>query len=188
MSNFEHGAVVAELDTGVDAARTSLQAATAAAASADVSRPASDPQASEMEEAGRASDAAHAKASLVTESSAIASKSVDNVNRALRRVGIAYQVVAEWVITAAAHDMALARQRYERAHEIADIVGAESALRIAAHALAALDAACAQVLARVAKEHIAGAASTEAYAASAQLGEFVDRNVGAGAWTKLLAA
>ncbi|WP_211606161.1 hypothetical protein [Paraburkholderia nemoris] len=75
------------------------------------------------------------------------------------------------------------------AHELANGVESGEALRELCIATALLERRQAQVLARVAKQHIAHAqaATTTAYAAADKLGEITDRHLGAGAWAKLLA-
>jgi hypothetical protein len=74
------------------------------------------------------------------------------------------------------------------AHERANGVEPGKALRELCIATALLERRQAQVLARVAKQHIADAqaAVTAAYAAAEKLGEITDRHLGAGAWAKLL--
>ncbi|TAM06390.1 MAG: hypothetical protein EPN70_05970 [Paraburkholderia sp.] len=124
MSNFEHAAIVAELNAGIDAACDALRAATAAgdsaaadAARTDVSRLVNDLQlAEEMEAAGRADDAAHAKDDLRSASEAVLGGAIDSMNRALLGVGIPFLVgTEEEGIVSAAHNIAAARQRYEQA-------------------------------------------------------------------------
>lgn len=124
MSNFEHGAIVAELNAGIDAACNSMKAATAAgdsaavaAASADISRLANDLQvAEEMEVAGRDDDAARAKNDLQAAIETTLGAAIDALNRALFRVGIQFFVGAEEEgLLSAAREVAAARQQYEQA-------------------------------------------------------------------------
>lgn len=75
------------------------------------------------------------------------------------------------------------------ARELADGVESGKALRELCIATALLERRQAQVLARVAKQHIAHVekATTAAYAAAEKLGDVTDRHLGVGAWAKLMA-
>ncbi|CAN7774831.1 hypothetical protein [Paraburkholderia hospita] len=209
MRNFEHAAIVAELNAGIDAACHAVRAATAAgdsaaadAARADVSRLVNDLQvAEEMEAVGRADDATHARDDLRSASEAVLAGAIDSMNRALLGVGIRYLVGPEEEgLVSAAHNIAVARQRYEQAQRavvettaaltyLDGVIGETEALRELCIATALLERRQAQVLARVVKQHIehAEAATTAACAASDRIGDATDRCLGAGAWAKLLA-
>lgn len=197
MSNIEHGAIVAELNAGIDAPCDALKAAVAGddgaavpAASVDVSRLANNLQvAAEMKAAGRTDDAVRANDDLLSASASIAGSAIDALNCALRHVGIPYMVGPEDAgVLSSAHDIAAARRQYERG-ELAAGLESGDALRELCIATALLERRQAQVLARLAKQHIARAesATTVAYAAAEELGEITDRHFGAGTWAKLLA-
>ncbi|REG61552.1 hypothetical protein B0G80_4405 [Paraburkholderia sp. BL6669N2] len=196
MSNFEHGAIVAELTAGIDAACEALRAATAVCdggavkvAKAMISRLVNDLQvAGVMEAAGRVDDAARAKDDLQTAIEATLGPSIDALNRALLGVGIPFLIGPEDEgLVSAARGVAVARRQYEQAQAAG--VDSGDALRELCIATALLERRQAQVLARVAKQHIAHAetATAAAYAAAEKLGEITDRHLGAGAWGKLLA-
>jgi hypothetical protein len=87
MSNVEHGAIVAELSAGIEAACNALQAAIAAGDGAATA-------------AAGVDDAVSAQADLLFAASVIAASAIGNLNTTLARAGIAYRVeVGEETIT-----------------------------------------------------------------------------------------
>ncbi|MGT2471656.1 hypothetical protein [Paraburkholderia terrae] len=124
MSNFEHGAIVAQLNEQLDAACNELRSATAAgdsaavaAANADISRLANDiGVAEDLAAGGRTDDAACADDALRAAGEAVLASAIDAMNRALLGVGIQYLVGPEEEgLVSAACNIAAARQHYEHA-------------------------------------------------------------------------
>ncbi|TCG08847.1 hypothetical protein BZM27_09355 [Paraburkholderia steynii] len=127
MANFEHGAIVAELNAGIDAACEALRAATAVcdsdavkAANAEISRLVNDLQVAEaMKAAGRADDAARAKDDLQTAIEAALGPSIDAINRALLGVALPFLIGPEEEgLVSAARGAAVARRQYEQARAV----------------------------------------------------------------------